>query len=364
MNTNQKTIALVIPSLKSGGMERVMSELANHFAEYENHVVHIVMYGKTPKLFYNLDKRIMVHTSKEVFSANFRLLFTLQRLIYLRRTIKEINPNTVLSFGTLWNSFVLLALKGLKYPVYISDRGNPTLKYSFFQEYLRDKLYKSASGIITQTTLAMDIVKKRFPNCKVTVIGNPIRPIGEEHSQIKKEKIVLSVSPLKATKHQDRLVNIFSKINAPGWKLVIVGGNALNQKNFEKLSQQVIEQNLSDRVLLAGEQKNVDEYYLKSSIFAFTSSTEGFPNVVGEALSSGLPVISYDCITGPSEMINDAQNGFLVPVFDDETFHERLQRLINKEDMRLEMSKKAKEKMLDFTIETIGQKFYSFITSY
>ena len=98
-------------------------------------------------------------------------------------------------------------------------------------------------------------------------------------------------------------------------------------------------------------------------IFAFTSSSEGFPNVIGEALSSGLPVISYDCAAGPAEMIKDGENGFLTPVFDDILFQKRLQSLIDNEGLRNRMSENARRKIREFSIDKIGAEYYSFIVS-
>ncbi len=108
---------------------------------------------------------------------------------------------------------------------------------------------------------------------------------------------------------------------------------------------------------------DVDSQYLKSKIFAFTSNSEGFPNVIGEALSAGLPVVSYDCVAGPSEMIVDGENGFLVPVFDDDLFQKRLQQLIDDEELRQKMARKAPESVEKFSIEKIGQQYLDFILS-
>jgi glycosyltransferase involved in cell wall biosynthesis len=66
-----------------------------------------------------------------------------------------------------------------------------------------------------------------------------------------------------------------------------------------------------DKVFLEGEQKEIDPWYHRAKLFAFTSSSEGYPNVVGEALSAGLPVVAYDCIAGPSDMIDDGKTGIL-----------------------------------------------------
>jgi len=108
-----------------------------------------------------------------------------------------------------------------------------------------------------------------------------------------------------------------------------------------------------------GFQSDVNTYYRESKIFAFTSSSEGFPNVVGEALAHGLPVVSYDCTAGPSEMIADGGNGFLVPVFDDSAFCDKLALLMTDESLRTRMSENATRSIQQFNSTVIASQFYS-----
>jgi glycosyltransferase involved in cell wall biosynthesis len=114
-------------------------------------------------------------------------------------------------------------------------------------------------------------------------------------------------------------------------------------------------------VELAGKQYNVEAYYLKSKIFAFTSSSEGFPNVIGEAMSAGLPVIAFDCIAGPAELIQDSENGFLVPLFDYDLFREKLELLMDNEHLREKFGGAAARSINRFSVDSIGHKFYSFL---
>jgi GalNAc-alpha-(1->4)-GalNAc-alpha-(1->3)-diNAcBac-PP-undecaprenol alpha-1,4-N-acetyl-D-galactosaminyltransferase len=357
----KKRIAFVIPSLHSGGMERVFSELANYFSTKQDLEIHLIMYGKRPKLFYNLSARVIVYQPKASFNNRFRTFSTLMRLIYLRRQIQRIRPVTILSFGEYWNNLVLLSLLGLHYPVFVSDRCRPDKRLGRMQDILRGMLYPKASGVIVQTQKAKEIYSRIVSEVMISVVGNPFRVFEEALSSRKKS--ILMVSRFIATKHHDRLISIFSKLNAPDWNLVFVGEEAQKQKHIVHLKQLAKDLNVSNRVLFEGEQKNVARYYLSSSIFAFTSSSEGFPNVVGEALSAGLPVVSYNCVAGPSEMITDGENGFLVPVFADECFQQRLQLLIDDESMRVKMGQKAKESMKKFSMESIGPKYIDIILS-
>ncbi|HEN3664405.1 TPA: glycosyltransferase, partial [Yersinia enterocolitica] len=85
------------------------------------------------------------------------------------------------------------------------------------------------------------------------------------------------------------------------------------------------------------------ELYNQSGIYVMTSRFEGFPMVLLEAKASGLPIIAYDCDTGPSELIMDNEDGYLVPFADSNTFIEKLLFLMNDEDLREAMSLKSLE---------------------
>jgi GalNAc-alpha-(1->4)-GalNAc-alpha-(1->3)-diNAcBac-PP-undecaprenol alpha-1,4-N-acetyl-D-galactosaminyltransferase len=355
-----KRICLVIPSLQAGGMERVMSELAGYLSKINQLETHLIIYGRKPEIFYQIPENILIHKLPFVFNNKYRLFFTIKTLFYLRKEIKKIRPDTVLSFGEYWNNFVLMALTGLEFPVFVSDRWRPDKIPRFPHNILRKILYPRAKGIIVQTYIAYEIYRKFLLRSNIKVIANPIRNILPNKLN-KKENIILSAGRLIETKHFDRLIRIFLKLNAPGWKLIIAGGDAVKQKNYEKLKNLIHNFNAQDRILLPGYVNNMDTLYQKSKIFAFTSSSEGFPNVIGEALSTGLPVVAYDCIAGPSEMIQDGINGFLIPVFKDEIFAQKLQLLIDNEIIRTRMSINALHSTEKYNINNIGKEYLDFI---
>jgi GalNAc-alpha-(1->4)-GalNAc-alpha-(1->3)-diNAcBac-PP-undecaprenol alpha-1,4-N-acetyl-D-galactosaminyltransferase len=142
--------------------------------------------------------------------------------------------------------------------------------------------------------------------------------------------------------------------------LIIVGGDAIKQKNSITLQQKIDDLGIAKNIILAGNQKDVEEYLLRAEIFTFTSSSEGFPNVIGEAMSAGLPVVAYDCVAGPSDMIADGQNGYLIPLFDDLMFEEKLRYLMENEEERQRMGVYARESIQRFSVETIGGQYYEF----
>ena len=351
----------MVHSLQAGGMERVMVELAGYFSKKETVEVHLILYGINRDIFYALPADVILHKPSFAFDDNRRKISSLKTLGYLRRIIKEIKPDAVLSFGEYWNNFVLLATLGLPYPVFVSDRSQPDKSLGKMQDKLRQWLYPFAKGIVAQTEKAKQVYQSIYRHSNIMVIGNPIRKIQNSGDVIERENIVLMVGRLIESKHQDKLIELFIKINNPLWKLVIVGYDHLKQNHFARLQQLVKQLNAEDNVVLAGKQTNVEKYYLQSKIFAFTSSSEGFPNVIGEAMSAGLPVVAFDCVAGPSEMITDNENGFLIPLFDYNLFEQKLTLLMSNDLLRERMGEKAKESIEAFDVQSIGDKFYNFI---
>jgi GalNAc-alpha-(1->4)-GalNAc-alpha-(1->3)-diNAcBac-PP-undecaprenol alpha-1,4-N-acetyl-D-galactosaminyltransferase len=359
--TPGKKICLVIPSLQAGGMERVMSELAKYFVQKEHLEIHLVLYGITREVFYPIPKGIVIHKPEFQFDNRYRLFHTLKTILFLRRIIISIKPDSVLSFGEIWNSFVLFSMVGLKYPTFISDRCSPMKEYSKFHHILRKMLYPRAHGIIAQTHQAKEVYSKQFHHSNIIVIGNPIHEMSAGNTG-QRENIVLMVGRLIVSKNQDKLIEMFLRINMPGWKLVLVGYDHLQQSNFKRLESIVAQNNAESKVLLAGKQTDVENYYARSSIFAFTSSSEGFPNAIGEAMSAGLPVIAFDCVAGPSDMITDDKNGFLIPLNDYEMFQKKLEVLMKSADLRDTFGEDAKTSIKKFSLEIIGEQYLQLLT--
>jgi GalNAc-alpha-(1->4)-GalNAc-alpha-(1->3)-diNAcBac-PP-undecaprenol alpha-1,4-N-acetyl-D-galactosaminyltransferase len=353
-------ICLLIPTLQAGGMERVMSELTNYFAVRQDHQVHLVLYGIKREIFYPVSDRVVIHRPPFTFHNRRRFFYTLRTLFFLRKKVKRINPDVVLSFGEYWNSFVLLSLYGLKLSIYVSDRCQPDKNLGFLHNLLRKVLYPTAKGVIAQTETAKEIYHKLYRHNNIKVIANPIRGI-KINTSVVKENIILSVGRLIKTTNPDELINMFARINNPDWKLVIIGDDAIKQHNSEQLKLLIRKLKLEKQVILAGQQSDIDHFYLKSRIFAFTSSSEGFPNVIGEAQSAGLPVIAFDCVAGPSDLIEDGVNGYLIPLFNFAMFEKRLCYLMNDQELRTQLGNKAKETVQQFSITSIGQMFYNFI---
>jgi GalNAc-alpha-(1->4)-GalNAc-alpha-(1->3)-diNAcBac-PP-undecaprenol alpha-1,4-N-acetyl-D-galactosaminyltransferase len=341
-----------------GGMERVTVELANNFVDKYNSDVTIVLLRNTSK-FYKVNPKVKIVEPNFPFNKIYYLFFAIRTLLYLRSTIKNINPDAVLSMGEKWNTFNLIALLNTNYHVYVSDCSSCKLKLHFFHYWLRVFVYRTAAGIIAQTNEAKEYLKSSTKHSNIVTIGNPIRKILVS-TDAPRENIILNVGRFISTKQQIHLVEIFSKVPHKDWKLVFIGSG----RHFEEVKLRAIELGIINKVEFIGESKNVDHYYSKSKIFAFTSIVEGFPNVLGEALSAGLACISYDCHSGASDLIKNDDNGYLVKINNMVEYKNKLEILIENEKIRERFANKSSLKIQEFDSELICNKYYQFLLSH
>ena len=147
-------------------MERVMSELACYFSTKRNVEIHLILYGINRESFTLFQKVLQSINPIFVLTTRIDCIFTLRTIIFLRKRINIIKPNTVLSFGEYWNSFVLLALLFKKYPVFVSDRSQPNKSLGRFHDRLRKWLYPKSAGIILQSQKAKEIYQEKFKGIK------------------------------------------------------------------------------------------------------------------------------------------------------------------------------------------------------
>ncbi len=350
-------ILLVIPSLPLGGAERVMSVLANKFVAL-NHDVHLVLLAKD-EIFYSLDKRIVVHQlGFENKGKLSKIISEVKTYFRLRKLIKNENPDVVLSFMVKYNIFTIMAAAFLKTKVFVSDRCNPNKKIPWLRDTLRDRLYRSATGVIAQTQLAKAVLSESTKHQNIKVIHNPLKQM-EIKPYVNREKIILNVGRLAPEKGQLKLIEEFCKIEQSDWKLMILGDGPL----YADLQARIKELNAQSKVILEGAVSDVESYLQRASLFVFSSFSEGFPNALAEAMCSGLPCISFDCEAGPNEIITNGENGILVPVGDFETLRKELEGLIHSSEDRERLAAAALKTNEDLAIDKITQEYLSFFKS-
>lgn len=351
-----RKICIFSPSLPAGGTERVIATLANGFSGFQDTEVHLILF-LNKEMFYEINKSIIIHSPNFNYKKYPLGSYIIPVYLFIRKTLNEIQPLSLLSFGSKYNSFVLLAALGLDIRTFISDRSQPNKTYGKLQALLNPWIYRLASGIIAQTSEAKKVIQKSTKHKNILVIPNPVSFL--YNSKIKKEKIILNVGRFIKTKGQSELIEIFTKVTKYEWKLIFIGEG----DQFNECQSKVKDLGLNEKVLFLGTITNVQDYYHRASIFAFASVSEGFPNSLAEAMSAGCACISYNCVAGPSEIIDDGENGFLVENNDIEEYASKLEKLILHGDLREKFGHNAKNKMRKFAESVIVNKTFNFINS-
>ncbi|MGM9861640.1 MAG: glycosyltransferase, partial [Muribaculaceae bacterium] len=179
--------------------------------------------------------------------------------------------------------------------------------------------------------------------------------IDTSHCAAEREKVVIAAGRLVDQKDFAELLRIWAQVapHAPGWRLRIIGEGGL-RKSLEK---QAADLGIANTVELPGFTKEVRKAMSSAEIYAMTSRYEGMPLVLIEAMSCGLPIVSYDLPYGPSDIITDGVDGYLVPNRNADTFARRLLQLIAEPDLRRAMGENGRKRSADYAPEAIARRW-------
>ena len=225
-------------------------------------------------------------------------------------------------------------------PCIISERNNPEVYVpNTFWRILRNISYPFANGLIIQTDFNKKFYRKIIQQDKIIIIPNPIDEnlYSLRKTYNERQNVILTVGRIDSNKNQRLLIETFANLNTENWKLVIVGDGVLK----EECKKLTVILGVEDKVDFVGTVQNVWDYYNQAKIFAFTSNSEGFPNALLEAMSFGLPCVSTDCPSGPSEIIINNENGYLIEVNNKRQLENSLSKLINSPEICDQFSQNA-----------------------
>jgi GalNAc-alpha-(1->4)-GalNAc-alpha-(1->3)-diNAcBac-PP-undecaprenol alpha-1,4-N-acetyl-D-galactosaminyltransferase len=300
-------IMFTIGTMGDGGAERVVSVLANQFKINGHDVLITQLYNN--KSDYELRDGIKLINIAPM-NNNLRSVMIIKKL---REKIKFEKPDIIISFLSNINIYTILASRGLKIPVIISERNDPHKEPSkIYLKVLRALLYNFADGLVFQTKGAQEYFSKNLQE-KSRIIFNPLVDGLPELYNGKRSRNIVTVCRLSRQKNLKLLIDafeIFYKKNQ-GFKLIIYGEG----EQRKELENYIKKLKAADRILLPGFVTDVHVRIRESSMFILSSDYEGLPNALLEAMAMGMPSISTDCpIGGPREFIKTKKNGILVPV--------------------------------------------------
>ena len=299
----QNRIAFIIGSMGCGGAERVVSILANDYAQNGWNVDILLLLSN--ERAYELHENInVVDLSGDIVSRWRRLPMWLSGI---RKYVQKNKPDVVVSFVARINIIAKLSLLNIDVPLIVSERNDPYMDgRGMLVKLLTKKFYPLVSAVVFQTKRAQGYFQQLTNS---VIISNPIGVYATK-SDVAKKRIV-TVGRLSEQKNQKMLIEAFSKVHMkyPEYTLDIYGEGTLRgmlQETIQNLG-------LSNCVTLKGAVKNVHQQISDVELFVLSSDYEGLSNALLEAMMMGIPCISTNC-AGSDEYIKSGVNGMLTDV--------------------------------------------------
>lgn len=375
-----KTVRIIALHLAYGGIEKAIISMANLLVE--RYAVEILcVYNMPNSPAFPLDERVKVHY----------LLKDIPNRAEWKAAVKAKNPIAVVRESVRSIGIILAKKQAVKKAVrsihdgavittrhednlVLSKYGDPRVlkiaqihhDHRFEKKYVNgirrgygrlDVLAMLTPGLADEAKAMM----REGAHTHVCYIPNFLEHFPENVRLDGREKRIVAVGRLTPVKGFDRLIRIFKTVHdaRPDWMLEIIGDGA----EKERLEALATELGLAGAVSLPGQMDSfqVEAEMRRAALYAMSSLSEGFPFVLVEALSCGLPVVSFDIRVGPGYILTHGADGFLVPDGDEAGFASRLLELIDAPALREQMGVKAMARAKDFTREKIGEMWFSLI---
>lgn len=275
------------------------------------------------------------------------LFLRAKRFFKIRQILKALKPDVVLAFQEGAYYTISFCGKGLNIPMICAIRESP-FRYKYIQS---NPSFEKTCQIFRHSaavTLQFERYKNAYPDylqSKLRVIGNHIFPAEQFADTAGADvKHILSAGRLSPEKNHAALIDAFALISEdyPDWRLTIIGKGNEEENLKEKIKN--LPHQVSQRIMLAGPQKNVPEWLLKSQIYCQPSKWEGFPNSVAEAMAHKLPVVGFDACDGVCDLIEDRKTGLLAEGMDGAaTLSQALRTLMGSPELREQLGTNAYE---------------------
>ena len=346
--SEQKNIEFmfVLPGRKGGGAERVVSVLASGLAE-RGHSVCILQFV-TQADEYPVHDDVIVHRlelDKEAKGS---------KLKFVKKWVRYYKPKYVIPFLGNTAEYSLLATLFTKSKCIGTIRNNPeknteSKKYKF----IRKITFRLMDAVFAQTK-EQTLYYSKAVQRKSFVVPNPVSDVfvNAEYNYRENVSNIIAVGRLTEQKNYPLLFSAFKEVHKefPELKLNVYGVGPLNSKFEDAIKRNGLE----DCIILHGRTNDVASALCKSDLYIMSSDFEGFPNSLMEAMTVGMPCISTDCPTGPSELITTGVSGELIEVGNKQELINAIKKMIISFDYRKSCGQNARKFVLEnLTVENI-----------
>lgn len=342
---------------RSGGTERVLAIIANELCKkedlFEIHILSTVNENMTS--FFPLDKRIKQSRILNDKALNFKKQY-FKVVKGIRNYVKKNNIDVFIDVEVISSIFSIPATR------FTSTKHIAWEHFNFYENngsFLRALARKIDAKFSDYIITLTEEDKNNYLNNlkiigKIDYIYNPM-----EIKEVKKcslhSKQIVSVGRLTYQKGFDMLIDVAKDVLEKNkeYKWLILGDG--EDKN--RLQEKINKYNLQDRLILKGKVSNVEDYYKNSSLYVMTSRFEGLPMTLLEAKSYKMPIVSFDCPTGPSEIIRNNINGYLVKANDIKEMSNKVNSVLLDDKKLKKFSDKAELDIDKFNINSIINKW-------
>lgn len=358
-------------------MERILSEKVNYLADILGYDITVVTTEQQNRPhFYNFSSKILfidLGINYDDLSINGIVKKVLMRIKKQRKHRKLL---TSLLLASHYDVVISMFERETSFLYKINDGSKKCLELHFSRFVRTQRNPKGLKNVLAKIMAYFDEIhakhydrfivltnedKEYWKRCKnVLVIPNPAIQYNNIVSTLT-NKQVTAIGRLDYQKGFDSLIRSWRKVNkaCPEWILQIYGEGAL----LEPLMDEITKLNLENSVFINPPTKHIEEVYAQSSIVVSSSHYEGFPLVLLESISCGIPIVSYAYKCGPKDLIDNGVNGLLVKYGDEESLSNALIEIIQNETLRFAMGKNAYLKATDFSLENIMSKWHELFNS-
>lgn len=354
-------IGFIIGNLDGhGGTERVSTMLASQFVEAGYEVTFFSPRAKG-NFFFPLNKKIRVYCLGKIYDLMQTCRLWNRFYVVLRALIVWHKVDVMIDVDLGTAMFTAPAIRGTKCKEITWDHFNFTqnAKDPARQKGLRLALENSAYMVVL-TKVDHQMYLEQYPNVNPNFFHQIYNPItfNVEGITIHINKRVVAVGRLTEQKGFDYLLNIWNMIESthPDWELEIIGQG----EDEQKLKQQANALGLG-HVLFSPPSNDIQSKLRNASIYALSSRYEGFPMVLLESTALALPIVAFNCLTGPNEIVEEGRNGYLVPTFDEGLFAKRLSALMDDAELRNRLGNESYDISKQYTVEAIFQQWVELI---
>jgi glycosyltransferase involved in cell wall biosynthesis len=329
--TRARRIAIVSYSLGGGGAERVVADLCRYLHDNGREVALLTLSGEDPDA-YSFPagvRRERMEVRRVSHSLLHTIYYFLSRMRAMRRKLRALEPDVVVSFIDLVNVWTVLCLFGTGIPVIVSERVHPAFNpIPRVWRFARRLIYPVADAVTVQTEEGAQWFRRWTRIKHPAVIPNAARypqdiQVNEAMPTLS-QSLILAIGRLAEQKGFDLLLEAFhrSGLAQTGWRLAILGEGP----ERSALEQQAMELGVAGVTTLPGF-VDIGEWLGRADIFVLSSRFEGFPNALMEAMQARRACISFDCPSGPRDLIENGRNGLLLPSQDVGALSDALRRL-------------------------------------